>query len=139
MKKYLISASIYLSLGLCGGVYFREFTKLFNFNGTTSLSFVHFHFLVLGFLFSLIVFLLSRMIDFKNSKLEKPFFILFNIGLPIMTSCMLIKGTLQVLNSYSTPYISIIAGIAGIGHMITAISLILFIIMLFKSIKKEQE
>ena len=55
MKKLYNSAFIYLLIGALSGVFFREFTKINNYTGKTTLSVVHTHFLVLGFLFFLIL------------------------------------------------------------------------------------
>ena len=44
MKKYFTLFFIYLILALIGGVFYREFTKAFEFTGKTTLSIVHVHF-----------------------------------------------------------------------------------------------
>ena len=47
----LKQAITFLVLGLCGGVFYREFTKAFGLTARTTLRVVHVHLLVLGFLF----------------------------------------------------------------------------------------
>lgn len=46
----LKQAITFLVIGLCGGVFYREFTKAFGWFARTTLSVVHVHLLVLGFL-----------------------------------------------------------------------------------------
>ena len=58
-RKLFKSAFVYLILALCAGVFFREYTKIMEFTGITSLSFMHLHYFVLGFLSFLVLGLLS--------------------------------------------------------------------------------
>lgn len=44
MKKYFNLAIIYAILAMISGVFYREFTKFLDFEGTTTLAFTHIHF-----------------------------------------------------------------------------------------------
>ena len=49
MKKYINIAFIYGILGICGGVFYREFTKFMDFvDMRTQLAFLHVHLFVFG-------------------------------------------------------------------------------------------
>ena len=50
MKRLFNLSFFYLILGLALGVFFREFTKLNDFSGATTLNVAHTHTLVLGFI-----------------------------------------------------------------------------------------
>lgn len=59
---------VYGVLGLIGGVFYREFSKLNGFTGFTTLSVVHTHYLILGISMILVLFqleIVSR-INFDN-------------------------------------------------------------------------
>lgn len=133
MKKYLITSSIYMVLGLVFGVFYREFTKANEFVGITTLGKLHLHTLVLGMFFFLIVALLEDRLSLRTSKLETYFYYTYNVGMGIFLITLLIRGILQVTNSsISSGANSAIAGVAGIGHMTLTVGLILFFVMLFR-------
>ena len=70
---------------------------------------------LVGFLVLLIVLALEKLFTLSSSKLFGWFFWLYNAGV-ILTSAMLIwHGSLTVLGIEST---AMIAGIAGLGHML---------------------
>lgn len=52
MKRLMNVSIVYGVLGLIGGVFYREFTKLNGFTDFTTLSVVHTHYLMLGMVFS---------------------------------------------------------------------------------------
>lgn len=68
MKRYMNWAFIYAILGLVGGVFFREFTKFYNFTGETTLGYLHLHYLVLGMLFFMVILLLDKTFSFSDKK-----------------------------------------------------------------------
>lgn len=131
MKKYLNMATIYLIMGLLGGVFFREFTKFNNFEGKTSLGVVHTHILVLGFLMMIMVMVLEY--NFKLSKVNHfmKWFIMYNAGVIYVAITMLVRGVSEV-KVIAMPGLN---HIAGLGHAILGISLIYFMGILYKAIK----
>ncbi len=137
MKKILNFSIFYLILGLLGGVYFREFTKAFNYTDYSTLSVIHTHALILGFFFFLIVLLLEKNFNLSKERSFKPFLIFYNIGLLALILMMLIRGSLQVMSySLTTAINASISGISGLAHITITIGLIFFIINLKKSIEK---
>ena len=55
MKRYMNFAFLYSILAMCGGVFYREFTKFNNFMGKTTLAVVHTHYFMLGMVFFLLL------------------------------------------------------------------------------------
>ncbi|EGC82668.1 DUF2871 domain-containing protein [Anaerococcus prevotii] len=134
MKKYINNSLVYAILAMVAGVFYREFTKYMRFVGDTMLLRVHPHLFVLGMAFFLILFLLSLNLDLtKSLKLEKHI-LFYNIGLLFTAIMMEVRGLIQVLNSeISSSMNSMISGIAGIGHIILGVSLILILLDIKKS------
>ena len=134
MKKLFNAAFAYLLVGLLSGLFYREFTKINDFPaGTfTQLGLAHTHLLTLGFIVLLIVLVVEKVFTFSRSrKLFAWFFWLYNAGV-ILTSAMLIwHGSLTVLGQEST---KMIAGIAGLGHMLITAGMIIFFVALRRAV-----
>ncbi|MEF9989674.1 MAG: DUF2871 domain-containing protein [Christensenellaceae bacterium] len=135
MKKLLNISFIYAIAALLGGVFYREFTKFNGFTGTTTLSIVHLHLLVLGMIVFLLLLIFEKLFDITQNKKFKPFLIFYNIGLLLMVIMLLIKGITQVLGGTSN---AMLAGIAGIGHILLAVGIILLFVMLKQQISKKE-
>lgn len=138
MKHYLNTSLFYAILAMVGGVFYREFTKFNNFTGKTTLSVVHTHYFLLGMLFFLVLLLLEKNFSFNknNTKLVLTF---YHIGLNLTVIMMVVRGVTQVLEmTISSGLNAAISGMAGVGHILTAISLILIILQVKNSISKEQ-
>lgn len=127
MKKLYIAALCYLIAGLGAGVFYREFTKLNDFHGDTQLSVAHTHLLALGMLVFLIALALDRVFDLSGEDLFNSFFWLYNAGLIIAVGMMFTHGIMQV---YGVPDSAAISGIAGLGHIILSLGLVLFFVVL---------
>lgn len=135
MKKYLNYSLTYAILAMVGGVFYREFTKFNDFTGVTVLGKVHTHFFLLGMLLFLIVALFRGKYELEQQKLFRVFMILYNIGLPLTGIMMFVRGITQVLGlTLSKAADSSISGIAGIGHILTGIGIVLLLISLKKSV-----
>lgn len=133
MKKYMNSSIIYAILAMIGGVFFREFTKFQGFTGKTTLSVVHTHYFVLGMLFFLILMILEKNFHFTDKKTDRTL-IFYHIGLNMTAIMLAIRGILQVLNTEMSGGLNAaISGIAGLGHIILGVS----VIVLLFSIKKK--
>ena len=137
MKKYLNYSLSYGVMGLICGVYFREFTKIMGFTGVTTLSKAHPHLLMLRTVLFLIVALFSERLSLETEKTFKLFMRMYNIGLPLTVLMMLIRGTLEVIGApLSKGRDASISGIAGIGHILLGLGIILFIFSLKKAKEK---
>ncbi|MFI9561212.1 DUF2871 domain-containing protein [Nonomuraea endophytica] len=131
MRKIFHTAHIYMIIGVISGLYYRELTKLNDFTGDTQLGVVHTHLLALGMLFFLIVLVLEKLFTLTASKLFGWFFWIYNAGLALTVVMMTIRGTLTVLGVEGGAAIS---GIAGLGHIILTVGLILLFTTLGKRI-----
>lgn len=130
MKRLFNLSFFYLILGLALGVFFREFTKLNDFSGATTLNVAHTHTLVLGFIFFLVIVILEKVFTISNIKYFNIWLITYNIGLLSLISTLVARGILYVLNKdfVGLPHI------AGTSHAILGLSLIWFMIILKESI-----
>ena len=130
MKRLFNLSFFYLILGLALGIFFREFTKLNDFTGITTLSATHTHALVLGFIFFLVIVILEKVFTISNIKHFNIWLITYNIGLLYLISTLVARGILEVLNKdfVGLPHI------AGTSHAILGLSLIWFMIILKESI-----
>src|SRR5690625_219077 len=128
MKKLFYASFAYMLVGVASGLFYREFTKLNNFpeGQFTQLGLAHTHLLTLGFIVLLIVLALEKVFAISQSpKLFGWFFWLYNAGV-VLTSGMLVwHGSLTVLGQESN---AMIAGIAGLGHMLVTAGMIVFFI-----------
>ena len=134
MKKYLNISLIYAIAAMVGGVFYREFTKWNGFTGMTALGKVHTHLFLLGMLMFLIIALFAERHDLQKQKLFRVFLWVYNIGVPLTAVMLVVRGIAQVLNvSLSSAANASISGIAGIGHILTGVGLVLLLISLKKT------
>lgn len=122
MKRYINYSIIYTILAMVGGVFYREFTKLNGYTDWTTLSVVHTHYFILGMIFFLILGLVSMNMDLKINRAV----LFYNIGLNLTTIMLVVRGIVQVLDLNVVSVV--ISGIAGIGHIILGVSLILILL-----------
>lgn len=137
MKKCLKISFIYAIAAMAGGVFYREFTKLNGFDGVTVLGKVHTHLFLLG----MVMFLLAALFcahfeSLSDKKMFKAFLCVYNIGVPLTAGMMVVRGVLEVLGmELSKGGNGAGSGMAGIGHIITAVGLILFLLSLIRGSK----
>ena len=124
MKRYINYSIIYAVLALVGGVFYREFTKMNGYTAWTSLSVVHTHYFILGMMFFLILGLVSFNVNFKSNRAV----LFYNVGLNLTAIMLVVRGIVQVLDLNVVS--AVISGIAGIGHIILGVSLILILALL---------
>lgn len=128
MKRYINIAIIYAILAMIGGVFYREFTKFNEFTHRTALSFIHTHYFMLGMFFFLILFLLEKNFAFTRTK-TKRILICYHVGLNLTVLMLLIRGIIQVLGTnVSSGLNATLSGLAGIGHIILGVSLVLVLL-----------
>ena len=125
---------IYFIAAMVAGVFYREFTKLQGFTGKTTLSVMHTHLLVLGmFLFLVTALFCGLEKKLAEHKAFQRFYVLYNISLPFFCVMLLIRGILQVQGAdLSSGINAMIAGIAGISHILMTVSLVFFFLALKK-------
>lgn len=136
MKKYLNFSLGYAIAAMAGGVFYREFTKFNGFTGVTALGKVHTHLFLLGMLVFLVVALFGAHNDLMKVKTFRVFLWTYNIGVPLTAIMLLVRGVTQVLGLPLTSGASAaIAGIAGIGHILTGVGIISLLVSLKKIAK----
>ncbi|MEG1012350.1 MAG: DUF2871 domain-containing protein [Ruthenibacterium sp.] len=136
MKKYINIAFIYAGFAMVGGVFYREFTKLNAFTGVTALGKVHTHLFLLGMVMFLLIALFAAYSPLKEQKQFKAFMVLYNIGVPLMTIMLVVRGVFQVLGTPLTSGANAaISGIAGIAHLLTGTGIVLLLLALRKIAK----
>ena len=136
MQKLFYAAFAYMLVGVASGLFYREFTKLNDFpeGEFTQLGLAHTHLLTLGFIVLLIVLVLEKVFTLSRSKLFGWFFWVYNVGV-IVTSAMLIwHGSLTVLGEESG---AMIAGIAGMGHILLTAGMILLFLALGTALRAD--
>ena len=134
MKKYLNYALVYAIAAMIGGVFYREFTKWNGYTDVTMLGKVHTHLFLLGMMVFLIVALFAGQYYLKEQKMFRIFLCIYNIGVPLTTIMMFVRGVTEVKEiALSKATNSAISGIAGIGHILTGIGIILLLLSLKKA------
>ena len=123
-------ALLYAVLAMIGGVFYREFTKFNGFTGKTALGVVHTHYFLLGTVFFLLLLLLEKSFSFTGTMTGR-ILVIYHIGLNLTSVMFVIRGVFQVLGtSLSSGMNAAVSGIAGIGHILLGVSLILVLIQI---------
>ena len=136
MKKYLNVALAYAIAAMVGGVFYREFTKYSGFTGVTALGKVHAHLFLLGMLVFLVVALYGAHNDLTKIKTFRAFLCVYNIGVPLTAVMLAVRGVAQGRGmALSAAANASVSGIAGIGHILTGIGIILLLLS-FKKLAK---
>ncbi len=136
IRRYLNTALLYAVIAMIFGVFYREFTKFQGFTEKTNLSLMHTHYFLLGMFFFLILMLIEKSIPFSRQKNTRKVVMTYQIGLNITAIGLFLRGMTQVLETeLSKAMNASISGIAGIGHILMGISLIILLL----TIRKETE
>ena len=134
MKRYMNLALLYAVLAMVGGVFYREFTKFNGFTGKTTLGVVHPHYFLLGMVFFLLLLLLEKNFGFTGPKTGRVL-AAYQVGLNLTTVMLVVRGVTQVLGtSLSSGMTAAISGMAGIGHIILGVSLVVLLVQIRRSV-----
>ena len=135
MKRYANAALLYALLAMVGGVFYREFTKFSGFSAKTTLSVVHTHYFLLGMVFFLLLLLLEKSFSFTGAKTGRVLAV-YHIGLNLTGVMLWVRGLTQVLSpALSSGLNAAISGMAGIGHILLGVSMVLLLWKLKKQIR----
>ena len=135
MKKYANSALFYAIAAMVFGVFYREFTKFMGFTGETALSVMHTHYFMLGMVMFLLMLLLDKQFAFTNGKTGRVLLV-YHAGLNLTGVMFLIRGVAQVLGTpLSSGMNAAISGMAGIGHILLGVSMVLLLVQIKKSVR----
>lgn len=134
MKRYMNTALLYAVLAMVGGVFYREFTKFNGFTAKTTLGVVHTHYFLLGMVFFLLLLLLEKSFSFTGARTGR-ILATYHIGLNLTSMMLVVRGVTRVLGTaLSTSANAAISGIAGIGHILLGVSLVLLLIQVRRSV-----
>ena len=133
-KRYANMAIVYAVIAMVFGVFYREFTKFSDFTGQTRLSVMHTHYFLLGMIFFLVLMLAEKIFVFSDRNAGR-FLIVYHVGLNVTGLGFLMRGLTQVWGTeLSRGLDASISGIAGIGHILTGVSIILLLLKIRKCI-----
>lgn len=139
MKRYINLSLLYAVLAMVGGVFYREFTKFNGFTGKTSLGVVHTHYFLLGMVFFLLLLLLEKNFAFTGAKTGRVL-VVYQVGLNLTAVMLAVRGVTQVLGLPLTSGMSAtLSGMAGIGHILLGISLVLVLLQVRRSVSKARD
>lgn len=135
MKRYMNTALLYAVLAMAGGVFYREFTKFNGFAGKTTLGVVHTHYFLLGMVFFLLLLVLEKNFSFTAASTARVLAV-YHVGLNLTAVMFVVRGITQVLGTpLSSGASAAISGIAGIGHILLGVSLVLLLVQIRRSVK----
>ncbi len=138
MKRYMNTALLYAVFAMAGGVFYREFTKFNGFTGKTTLSVVHTHYFLLGMVFFLLLLLLEKNFSFTDAKTGRVL-AAYHIGLNLTAVMFVVRGLTQVLApALSRGMDAAISGMAGIGHILLGVSMVLLLVQIRRSVAASQ-
>lgn len=138
MKSYMNTALLYAVFAMAGGVFYREFTKFNGFTGKTTLSVVHTHYFLLGMVFFLLLLLLEKNFSFTGAKTGRVL-AAYHIGLNLTAVMFVVRGLTQVLApALSRGMDAAISGMAGIGHILLGVSMVLLLVQIRRSVAASQ-
>ena len=125
---------LYAIFAMIGGVFYREFTRFHGFAAKTTLSVVHTHYFLLGVVFFLLLLLLEKNFSFTNPK-TRYLLTMYHIGLNLTAVMLAVRGVVQVMSVSPSPGMNAaISGIAGIGHILLGIGLVLLLLQIKRSV-----
>lgn len=131
-KRYANLALSYAIIAMVFGVFYREFTKFSHFVGKTNLSFLHTHYFMLGMFFFLVLMVVEKAFSFSGQNIGK-LLIAYQAGLNITGLGFLMRGLTQVWGTeLSRGLDASISGVAGIGHILMGVCIILFLLKIKK-------
>lgn len=138
MKRYINSALVYAILAMAGGVFYREFTKFSGYTAKITLSVVHTHYFLLGMVFFLLLLLLEKGFAFTDVKTGRALAV-YHIGLNLTAVMLVARGVTQVLGTaLSSGMSAAISGMAGIGHILLGVSMVLLLVQVKRAVSAHQ-
>lgn len=138
MKHYGNAALAYAVLAMMGGVFYREFTRLNGFAGRTALGVVHTHYFMLGMVFFLLLLALEKSFSFTGPSTGRVLAV-YHAGLNLTAVLLAVRGITQVLGmELSAGMSAALSGMAGIGHILLGVSLVLLLLQVKRSVPAAQ-
>ena len=134
MKRYVNLSLLYAVLAMAGGVFYREFTRFHDFTAKTALGVVHTHYFLLGMVLFLLLLVVEKSFAFTGPGTGR-ILLAYQIGLNLTALMLAVRGVTQVLEApLSSGMSAAISGVAGIGHILLGISLVLLLLQVRRSV-----
>ena len=138
MKRYMNTALLYAVFAMAGGVFYREFTKFNGFTGKTTLSVVHTHYFLLGMVFFLTLLALEKSFSFTGPKTGRVLAV-YHAGLNLAAVMLVVRGVTQALAfELSSGMSAAVSGVAGIGHILLGVSMVLLLVQVKRTVTAER-
>ncbi len=132
IKRCADRALAYAVTAMACGVFYREFTKFSHFTGQTRLAVLHTHYFLLGMFFFLVLMLAEKAFSFSGQNTGRVLAV-YQAGLNITGLGFLMRGLTQVLGTpLSRAMDASVSGIAGIGHILMGVCMILLLLEIQK-------
>ena len=95
---------------------------------------VHTHYFILGMIVLLLLLLLEKNFSFTSPKTDR-ILVVYHAGLNLTAVMLMVRGVTQVLGTaLSSGMDAAISGMAGIGHILLGVSLVLLLLQIRRSI-----
>lgn len=134
MKRYVNLSLLYAVLAMASGVFYREFTRFHDFTAKTALGVVHTHYFLLGMVLFLLLLVVEKSFSFTGPGTGR-ILLAYQIGLNLTALMLAVRGVTQVLETpLSSGMSAAISGVAGIGHILLGISLVLLLLQVRRSV-----
>lgn len=134
MKRYMNPALLYAILAMVGGVFYRELTKSYSFTAKTTLAVVHTHYFLMGMVFFLLLLVLEKNFSFTGPGTGRVL-IVYHVGLNLTGVMLVVRGVVQVSGTtLATGMNAAISGMAGIGHILLGVSLVVLLVQIKRSV-----
>ena len=113
--------------------------KFHGFTAKTTLSVVHTHYFLMGMVFFLLLLVLGKNFSFTGPKTGQ-MLVLYHVGLNLTAVMFVVRGVIQVLGTTLSPGMdAAISGVAGIGHILLGVSLVLLLLQIKGSVTSVQK
>ena len=130
VRRLLKVALFYAVAGLAAGIFERAFSSFNGFEGSSSLSTMHTHLLMLGMVVHLLVMLFVAVFQVEGDSSLDSFLIIYNFGVLVSVFGALWRGVHQVMNSdlaaIGAWYSTAISATSGLGHGLIGAGLLVF-------------
>ena len=132
-KRFVNAAIVYAVLAMVFGVFYREYTKILDFSGATTLSVVHTHYFAMGMTMFLLFALLDKAFGFAGQKRAGGWVVAYHVGLNLTVLGLVARGLADVQGAeLSSALDASISGISGLGHTVLGVSLVAILLLVRK-------
>lgn len=133
-KCLAFTAAVFAALGMIVGIVYHGM-MLSTGTGGTAMAATHPMTFALGCGGFLIALVLEKLFAVSESKLAKPAYFVYIVGVAMTVIMLIVRGYFQMSGTELTSGAdAAISGIAGIGHTVLAVGMALFFVALFRRI-----